>query len=99
MTRASRGVMCGLFWTVSLILAMVAQADEQPSVASEPLVLHARVREAGTGPDNSQPGTSRTSEKVLTVGARRRRPSSSATCGTSTGVRGRPAGSASWPRR
>ena len=33
--------------------------------ASEPLNLHARVREAGPQPGDSQPGTSRTSEKIL----------------------------------
>ena len=97
MTRASRGVMCGLFWTVSLILALVAQADEQPSVASEPLVLHARVREAGTGPNNSQPGTSRTSEKILTWDSAH---TAVIICDmwNQHWCRGATAGSASWPR-
>ena len=99
MRTAWRAGRYGAFWAVGLTVALVAEAQDQPSrPSSEALTLHARVRDVSPSTKGSRVAPSGTTEKILQWSPRRR-PSSSATCGTSTGARGRRGGSASWRRR
>ena len=87
-----------VLWIGGTVLSLVAQAQEPSSApAREPLVLHARVREGRRRPAADATSPYVVKETGPPVGPGDGRRSSSATCGTSTGARGRPAGSASWP--
>ncbi len=66
MRTAWRRGRCGLFWAAGLAVAFVTEARAQPSRASsEPLTLHARVREAAPAAKGAAAAPVGATEKVL----------------------------------
>src|ERR1017187_5925357 len=69
MRTAWRGGRCGVFWALGLSVALVAEAQDQPSRPSlEPLTLHARVREVAPAAKGSGSAPSGATEKILRWG-------------------------------
>jgi putative membrane-bound dehydrogenase-like protein len=62
MRAACQGGMCGVLCSAAWVGAMVVQAQAQPASSTEPLILHARVREAQPASSSKGP---QTQEKTL----------------------------------